>query len=112
MSGIYLHIPFCKKRCYYCDFYSTTQLKQIPVLVEALKHELVLRKNYLPDEAVETVYFGGGTPSLLSTAELEAILEVIKQNYPLSADAEITIEANPDDLSDEYLQNLAKTPVN
>ena len=112
MSGIYLHIPFCKKRCNYCDFYSTTQLKMKVPLVNALTKELMMRKNYLNGQAIETIYFGGGTPSLLSAEEFAGLIQIIRDNYNLEPQAEITIEANPDDLNLEYIEALSKTPVN
>src|SRR5690554_5886725 len=97
MSGIYIHIPFCKQACHYCDFHFSTSLKKKPELVNALCQELVLRKNELKDE-VETIYFGGGTPSLLTSEELNQIFETIYANYTISENPEITLEANPDDL--------------
>jgi putative oxygen-independent coproporphyrinogen III oxidase len=112
MSGIYLHIPFCKKRCNYCDFYSTTQLKLKEPLVKALAQELIFRKDYLAGQKVETIYFGGGTPSLLSAEEFASLIQIIRDNYNLEPQAEITIEANPDDLNLKYIESLSKTPVN
>lgn len=97
MSGIYIHIPFCKQACHYCDFHFSTSLKKKPELVNALCQELVLRKNELKDE-VETIYFGGGTPSLLTSKELNQIFEAVYSNYSISENPEITLEANPDDL--------------
>ena len=97
MSGIYIHIPFCKQACYYCDFHFSTSLKRKSELVEALSQELVLRKNEL-SSTIETIYFGGGTPSLLTSDELQNLMNTIYDNYQVSNDPEITLEANPDDL--------------
>jgi coproporphyrinogen III oxidase-like Fe-S oxidoreductase len=98
MSGIYIHIPFCKQACHYCDFHFSTTLKKKGELVNALCRELVLRKGELIGE-VQTIYFGGGTPSLLSPKELEQLIKTIYSNYSISETPEITLEANPDDLS-------------
>lgn len=111
MSGLYIHIPFCKQACYYCDFHFSTSLKKKGELVTAICTELFLRKHEIKDK-VETIYFGGGTPSLLSPAELSQIFEAIYQNYSVTAQAEITLEANPDDLSKESLEKLSQTPIN
>lgn len=97
MSGIYIHIPFCKQACHYCDFHFSTSLKKKGELVNALCNELVLRKDELIGE-VETIYFGGGTPSLLSSEELQQIFETIYSNFSVSENPEITLEANPDDI--------------
>lgn len=112
MAGIYIHIPFCKQACYYCDFHFSTSLKKKDELLAALKKELELRKNEFEDIAVETIYFGGGTPSLLSQKELEGILESVYDNYSIVKDPEITLEANPDDLSKSKILDLSKTAVN
>lgn len=111
MSGIYIHIPFCKQACHYCDFHFSTSTKKKGQLVEMLGWELQLRKNEIPGP-IQTIYFGGGTPSLLSSEELELIFESIKQNFEVSTSAEITLEANPDDLSEEVLKMLNDSPVN
>lgn len=111
MSGIYLHIPFCKQACHYCDFHFSTSLKKKGPLVNALSKELLLRKEEIPG-AVETIYFGGGTPSLLSSEELKQIFDTLYTHYPVSADAEVTLEANPDDLTEEKIKILAASPVN
>jgi putative oxygen-independent coproporphyrinogen III oxidase len=112
MPGIYLHIPFCKKRCHYCDFYSTTQLKLKENLVSAVAKELVMRKDYLSGQMVETIYFGGGTPSLLSADEFRMLIQIIQDHYSVCDLPEITIEANPDDLTPKYIDELADTAVN
>ena len=112
MSGIYIHIPFCLSKCAYCGFYSKPSLKQKDVFREALGREIVSRKDYLHGEPVETVYFGGGTPSLLMVDEIGALLDLIKKHYELAPDPEITLEANPDTLSLEYLKGLRALGVN
>ncbi|MCQ2238261.1 MAG: radical SAM family heme chaperone HemW [Bacteroidaceae bacterium] len=113
MAGIYIHIPFCKKRCIYCDFYSTTMSEWRERYVDALCKELELRKDYLSNEAIQTVYLGGGTPSQLSVGMLRQIFDAIACHYSVSSDAEITMEANPDDLTDEYVSSIRKfLPVN
>ena len=111
MSGIYIHIPFCKQACHYCDFHFSTSTKKKGQLVEMLGRELKLRKNEIPG-TIQTIYFGGGTPSLLSSEELESIFLSINQNFEVSDSAEITLEANPDDLSEEVLKVLNDSPVN
>lgn len=112
MAGIYLHIPFCQKRCIYCDFFSTTQSEKKAAYVKTLCRELEIRKSYLQGEAVETIYLGGGTPSQLSPEELEEIFAYIYKVYEVKPDAEITLEANPDDLTPEYIANLRRLPIN
>lgn len=103
---LYLHIPFCKQACHYCDFHFSTNLKSKADLVAAICRELELQKDYLPTRALETIYFGGGTPSLLTEAELGQIFDVIHQLYHIHPLAEITLEANPDDLTAEKLISL------
>ena len=112
MAGIYLHIPFCKTRCIYCDFYSTTRNEMTDRYVSALCRELELRKSYLDNEQVETIYFGGGTPSQLSKENFEKIFKTIEREYNLGNCEEITLEANPDDLTPEYIKMLASLPFN
>jgi len=112
MAGIYLHIPFCKKACHYCDFHFSTSLGPKSEMVEAICKELMLRKDYLEAEQVETIYFGGGTPSLLSTDELQKILDTIHQLFTVSGNAEITLEANPDDLHAIKVKELSQSPIN
>ena len=104
MAGIYFHIPFCRQACHYCDFHFTTNLSKIDELVEAMKNELGLRKEYLGNEEIQTIYFGGGTPSLLSTKHLSSLLEEVHKLFPINL-LETTLEANPDDLSPEGLQD-------
>ena len=112
MAGIYLHIPFCKKRCIYCDFYSTTLIDKKEKYINALCKELETRKGYIQKENIETIYFGGGTPSLLSYKNFECIFKVIYNIYTVSPQAEITLEANPDDLTPQYITMLRKLPFN
>ncbi|MCY1721893.1 radical SAM family heme chaperone HemW [Prolixibacteraceae bacterium Z1-6] len=112
MAGIYIHIPFCRQKCYYCDFYKTvnTSLKQ--KFLSVLKEETKVRKNYLQNEIVETIYFGGGTPSVLTARELKDILCDLVDNYQVSKVAEITFEANPDDLTNDYLEAIQQAGIN
>lgn len=112
MAGIYIHIPFCKTRCTYCDFYSTTQSARQEQYIQAVCAELSMRKSYLENEPVRTLYFGGGTPSQLAPADFKAIFDCIDHHYGLSHCEEITLEANPDDLTPGYLQQLAALPFN
>lgn len=112
MAGIYIHIPFCKRRCIYCDFFSTTQSEKKSAYVHALCQELDMRKNYLEGEDIETIYLGGGTPSQLTQEELEEIFSSLYNIYKVKEDAEITLEANPDDLTPEYIHMLHTLPIN
>ena len=99
MSGIYIHIPFCKQACHYCDFHFSTSLKKKDEMVLALAKEISLRKSESQNEEVETIYFGGGTPSILSTEDLRFLIDTVYQNYKVIENPEITVEANPDDLT-------------
>ena len=112
MAGIYLHIPFCKKACHYCDFHFSTSPVYKDEMVAALRSELLLQKNYLKDMPVETIYFGGGTPSVLAADDIARIVGDIYENYQVSADPEITLEANPDDLNPQKVRELKATLVN
>lgn len=113
MAGIYIHIPFCKQACNYCNFHFSTSLRQQTVMMEAIGRELSLRRTYLKDEKINTIYIGGGTPSLLEAKQLTVLFEIIFKTYDVSTTAEITLEANPDDLSVAYLQMLKRdTPIN
>lgn len=112
MAGIYLHIPFCKQACHYCDFHFSTSLKYKDDLLQALVKELHLQKDYLQGQTIETVYFGGGTPSILATEDINLLLDTITQLHTVAANAEITLEANPDDLDKTKIQELRQTPVN
>ena len=112
MAGLYIHIPFCNSKCAYCGFYSLPSLKLKERFLEALKTEIVARKGYLHGETVNTVYFGGGTPSLLSIKEISELLHLINETFPVGIGPEITLEANPDTLSLEYLKGLRQLGVN
>ena len=112
MAGIYLHIPFCKRRCIYCDFYSTTMEQRKDEYIEALCRELEMRRDYTGEPSVATVYFGGGTPSQLEERHFHRVFETIGNNYRLRPDAEITLEANPDDLTPDYVAMLRRLPFN
>ncbi|MEN0054424.1 MAG: radical SAM family heme chaperone HemW [Mucilaginibacter sp.] len=112
MAGIYIHIPFCKQACYYCDFHFSTSLKYKDDLLQALVKEIRLQKNYLNNETVETIYFGGGTPSLLQADEISKLINTITELHTVSSTAEITLEANPDDLDDAKIKALRQTNVN
>jgi len=112
MSGIYIHIPFCKQACHYCDFHFSTSLKKKDQLVFALVKELELRKDEFENQTVDTIYFGGGTPSLLSVDQLDLLIDSIHKNYKVSSKPEITLEANPDDLSLDNFKALSQTAIN
>ena len=112
MAGIYIHIPFCRRRCIYCDFFSTTQNEKKAMYVHTLCQELEMRKDYLEGEEIETIYLGGGTPSQLSQEELEKIFAYIYKIYKVNEHAEITLEANPDDLTSEYITMISRLPIN
>lgn len=112
MAGIYIHIPFCRRKCHYCNFFSVATIRWKDEFLAALEGEIVHQKDYLDGEPVKTIYFGGGTPSLMRIKEIESILHLIFQNYPVSPDAEITLEANPDDLTDIFALELKASPVN
>ncbi len=112
MPGIYIHIPFCKKKCHYCNFYSSTLLRYKPDFIEALLKEIDLRNNYLSSGPVQTIYIGGGTPSLLPVEDLTKIFDKLYDTFQITNDAEITLETNPDDLTEQYLSDLRRLPLN
>ncbi|NNE25447.1 MAG: radical SAM family heme chaperone HemW [Saprospiraceae bacterium] len=112
MSGIYIHIPFCKQACHYCNFHFSTSLKLMDDMVDAIVIEMALRKNYLSDESIQTIYFGGGTPSLLEAVHFKKIFDKIHELYMVADQAEVTLEANPDDLSMEKIQILKEYGIN
>ena len=112
MAGIYIHIPFCKQAFNYCDFHFSTSMKMKVDLVKAIIQEIELRKDVFANKFISSIYFGGGTPSLLSKEELDMIFEKLYKSFTIDADAEITLEANPDDLTFEKIQQLKDSPVN
>lgn len=112
MSGLYIHIPFCKTRCIYCDFYSTTRSDLKDRYIQALCKELEMRKDYLNGAPLQTIYWGGGTPSQLHPNDFELVFNTISRIYGMEACEEITLEANPDDLTPEYLKALSSLPFN
>ena len=112
MAGIYIHIPFCKQACHYCDFHFSTNLRKKQDMVSALQKELLLRKDELKNEEVQTIYFGGGTPSVLEIGEINEIIKTVDENYRVIEHPEITLEANPDDLSIKKIKELSDSPIN
>jgi oxygen-independent coproporphyrinogen-3 oxidase len=112
MSGIYIHIPFCKQACNYCDFHFSTSMKKKEEMVLAIAKELFMRKNEFENDVVETIYFGGGTPSVLTSDEIQFLIAEVYKNYKVADNPEITLEANPDDLSTEKIIELSKSPIN
>ena len=112
MSGIYIHIPFCKQACHYCDFHFSTSMKKKDEMVLALAKEIELRKNEFKDEIVETIYFGGGTPSILQIEDLKFLIDAVYKNYKVVENPEITVEANPDDLTENRIIELSNNKVN
>jgi oxygen-independent coproporphyrinogen III oxidase len=112
MAGLYFHIPFCKQACHYCDFHFSTNQTLKQELVNQLAEELSLQKDYLEGEPIETIYLGGGTPSLLTAQELELLFTAIQKNYQVATDIEVTLEANPDDLNSQKLNELKAAGVN
>ncbi len=112
MAGLYIHVPFCAKRCLYCDFFSNTSMEYKEPYLSALLKEMEMQKDYLDSEPLETIYFGGGTPSQLSAADFESIFEHIFYLFPVEKDMEITLEANPDDMTEEYVSSLQSLPFN
>lgn len=112
MAGIYIHIPFCKAKCHYCNFFSVASAKHRPQFVSNLIREIELQHAYLGDQEVHTVYFGGGTPSLLEMDELDQLFNVLYKHFKIAAKAEITLEANPDDINKRWVKEIVKTKVN
>lgn len=112
MPGIYIHIPFCKQACHYCDFHFSTSMKKKDEMVLALAKEILMRKNEFENQKIETIYFGGGTPSVLTLSEINFLIAAVYQNFDVVENPEITLEANPDDLSNERILELSKTKIN
>ena len=112
MAGIYLHIPFCKQKCHYCNFFSVATLSRKDAFVAALLKEIELRKDYLQGENVNTIYFGGGTPSLLHISDIALIIEHLTRHFSIDRHAEITLEANPDDINEEKARQWKGAQVN
>ena len=112
MAGLYIHVPFCAKRCLYCDFFSNTEMKYKEPYINALIKEMELRKGYIGNEALETIYFGGGTPSQLDEKDFGKIFEAIYRHFDVAEQMEITLEANPDDMKREYVSLLRNYPFN
>jgi oxygen-independent coproporphyrinogen-3 oxidase len=111
-GALYIHIPFCKQACHYCDFHFSTSLKKKDEMVLSIANELKLRKSEFENEIVETIYFGGGTPSVLQVADLKFLIDTVYENYYVIENPEITIEANPDDLTEERIIELSQTKIN
>jgi oxygen-independent coproporphyrinogen III oxidase len=112
VGAIYIHIPFCKQACHYCDFHFSTSMKKKDEMILALANEIVMRKNEFENEVLETIYFGGGTPSRLQISEIRFLISEVYKNYIVAENPEITLEANPDDLSEDYLIELSKIGIN
>ncbi len=112
MSGIYIHIPFCKQACHYCDFHFSTSLKKKDAMILALAKEIQMRKSEFQDEVVETIYFGGGTPSILDISDLKLLIDTVFSNYNVVDNPEITVEANPDDLTQQRIIELSNNQIN
>jgi len=112
MAGIYIHIPFCKQRCTYCDFYTEVAPQFIPTFINSVVKELHIRKEYLSDAPIDTIYFGGGTPSILNYEQFKIIFDAIYELFTISEQPEITFEANPDDLTLDFLRSMQALPFN
>jgi oxygen-independent coproporphyrinogen-3 oxidase len=112
MAGIYIHIPFCRQKCYYCDFYKTVNTSILQQFILAVKTEAKLRKNYLDKASIETIYFGGGTPTVLLPSQISEILQTIYSEYKVNKNVEVTLEANPDDLTQHYLKECKQAGIN
>jgi len=112
MAGIYIHFPFCKKKCNYCNFFSVVSSKYRNLFVDALLKEIILQKDYLENETIQTIYFGGGTPSLLNKNEINKIFDQLNKYFRIDKNAEITLEVNPDNLTQIYVNEIKYSPVN
>lgn len=112
MAGLYIHIPYCKQKCHYCDFHFSTSLHTKEAFLKALFTEIELQKDFFSETIIQTVYLGGGTPSILNNNELMKVFEVLYQHFTIKENPEITLEANPDDLNDNKVRALKNTPIN
>lgn len=112
MAGIYIHIPFCRQACHYCDFHFSTSAKYKDEMVQALALEIAMRKDELKGETIETIYFGGGTPSVLTNSQIAFLIDAVYRHHKVHENPEITLEANPDDLSSERINDLTTTRIN
>ncbi len=112
MAGLYLHIPYCRQKCHYCNFYSLASAKHRNEIVEAMKIEMALNKGFFGGEPLQTIYLGGGTPSILPVSQLDDLIRIVISIFGIVKEPEITVEANPDDVTDEWLAALATTPAN
>lgn len=112
MAGIYIHVPFCKKACTYCDFHFTTSTKYLNEMVDAICREIALKKDRLAGQQIGSIYFGGGTPSVLPNDALQKIFVTLEQHFSIASDAEITLETNPDDLHQQKINELRQLPIN
>jgi len=112
LAGIYIHIPFCKQACFYCDFHFSTSLQKKGEMINSLIRELQIRKNELQNTPIETIYFGGGTPSVLSVDEIQLLMNAVYDTYPVIENPEVTLEANPDDLTEEKISAFSMSPIN
>jgi oxygen-independent coproporphyrinogen-3 oxidase len=112
LAGIYIHIPFCKQACFYCDFHFSTSLQKKDEMINSLIRELQIRKNELQNTPIETIYFGGGTPSVLSVDEIQLLMNAVYDTYPVIENPEVTLEANPDDLTEEKIRAFSMSPIN
>jgi oxygen-independent coproporphyrinogen-3 oxidase len=112
MAGLYVHIPFCREACHYCDFHFSISIRQLNSMMNAIEKEIAMRKDFLQGEVLDTIYLGGGTPSVLSASQLKSLFRVIKDHYEIGTDPEITLEGNPEDLVPQYMENLIKLGIN
>jgi len=112
MAGLYIHIPFCREACHYCDFHFSISMRQLNSMMNAIEKEIAMRKDFLQGEVLDTIYLGGGTPSVLSASQLKSLFRVIKDHYEIGKDPEITLEGNPEDLVPQYIENLIKLGIN
>ena len=106
MAGLYIHIPFCRNACHYCDFHFSISLGQLSPIMKAIQKEISSRREFLGGESLDTIYLGGGTPSLLSADQLKSLFRIIRENYKIAVDPEITMEGNPEDMEPQYLEDL------